>query len=110
MIREINLDGGEISLLKKIGLSGGQMNGKLLVDALEDDEKGEFLETLSGLIDQDYLMSNKVNIRSIEDVERASFRVNPTHAGDLRDAVHPARRRERERQEQRERRRRRPAS
>lgn len=104
MAREISLDGGEITLLKRIGLSGAQMYGKLLVDQLEDAETAQFIETLIGLIDQGYVISNKVNIRLIEDAERAFFRVNPTYATDLRDAVNPSRKRERERTQRRRRR------
>jgi hypothetical protein len=35
----------------------------------------------------------------MQDVEKAFFRVNPTHVKDLQDAVNPSRKRERERQE-----------
>ena len=97
--REIKLNGGEISILKKIGLSGSPVFGKLLVDKIEEMETGEFLDTLAGLIDLGYVISNKVNIRLMEDVQRAFFRVNPTHTKDLQDAVNPSRKRERERQE-----------
>src|ERR1051326_1283922 len=76
--REIKLDGGEISILKKIGLSGSPLFGKLLVERIEEMETGEFLDSLCGLIDLGYVLSNKVNIRLMEDVEKASFRVNPT--------------------------------
>src|SRR5438105_6408147 len=107
MPRELTLDGGEITLLKRIGLSGGQTYGRLLVDDLEQEEIPIFLETLIGLLDQNYILTNKVNIRLIEDVEKAFFRVNPAFATDLRNAVHPARRRERERERERTRRRRR---
>jgi hypothetical protein len=99
MGHDIKLDGGEISLLKKIGLSGAPLFGKLLIDRIEEMEKGEFLDTLCGLIDLGYVVSNRVNIRLIQDVEKAFFRVNPAHAKDLQDAVNPARKRERERQE-----------
>lgn len=99
MGREIKLDGGEISILKKIGLSGAQLYGKLLIDRIEEMETGEFLDTLCGLIDQGYVLSNKVNIRLMVDVEKALFRVNPVYGKDLQDAVNPARRRERERSE-----------
>jgi hypothetical protein len=97
MTREIKLDGGEITLLKKIGLSGTQVYGKMLIDRADSMETSEFLETLSGLIDLGYVLSNKVNIRKIEDVERAFFRVNAAFAKDLRDAVNPGRRRDQER-------------
>lgn len=99
MAREINLDGGEISLLKKIGLSGSQVYGKMLIDRVEGMETAEFLETLTSLIDQGFVLSNKVNIRLIEDAEKAFFRVNAAYAKDLRDAVNPGRKRDRERTE-----------
>ena len=99
MGREIKLDGGEISILKKIGLSGSPLMGKLLVDRIGEMETGEFLDSLCGLIDQGYVLSNKVNIRLMEDVEKASFRANPTYSKDLQDAVNPSRRRERQRSE-----------
>lgn len=105
MGREIKLDGGEISVLKKIGLSGTPVYGKMLLDRVEGMESAEFLETLKGLIDQGYVLSNKVNLHSLEDTETAFFRVNATYASDLRDAVNPGRRRERERNERRPRRR-----
>ena len=107
MPRELTLDGGEITLLKRIGLSGGQIYGRLLVDELEKEEIPPFLETLIGLLDQDYVLTNRVNIRLIEDVEKAFFRVNPAFAIALRDAVNPSRRRELERQRERTQRRRR---
>ena len=107
MPREITLDGGEITLLKRIGLSGGQIYGRLLVDDLEREEFPIFLETLIGLIEQNYVLANKVNIRLIEDVQTAFFRVNPAFSVALRDATSPARRRERERAQERTRRRRR---
>jgi len=104
MAREIILDGGEISLLKKIGLSGTQVYGKMLVDRAEGMETQEFLDTLIGLIDQGFVLSNKVNIRLIEEVERAFFRVNAAYAKDLRDAVNPGRKRDRERAQRQRRR------
>jgi len=104
MAREINLDGGEISLLKKIGLSGSQVYGKMLIDRVEGMETAEFLDTLTRLIDQGFVLSNKVNIRLIEDAERAFFRVNAAYAKDLREAVNPGRKRDRERAERQRRR------
>ena len=99
MGRDIRLDGGEITIIKKIGLSGSPLFGKLLIERIEEMETGEFLDTLIGLIDLNYVLSSKVNIRLMEDVEKASFRVNPTFSKDLHDAVNPSRKRERERQE-----------
>jgi hypothetical protein len=96
MHREINLSGSEITLLKTLGLSGTPTYGKLLVEKIGDMEQAEFLDDLSGLISQGYVLSDKVNVRTIEDVERGVFRVNASYARDLKDALHPGRRRERE--------------
>lgn len=97
MGREIKLNGGEITLLKTIGLSGTQIAGKQLIDKVDSMETAEFLDTLSGLLDMDYVLSNKVNVRLMEDVERALFRVSPAHAKELREAVNPGRNRDQQR-------------
>ena len=94
MKREINLNGGEITLLKTLGLSGTPTYGKLLVEHIGEMDQGEFLDELSGLIEQGYVLSDKVNVRTMEDVERAVFRVNASYARDLKEAIHPGRRRE----------------
>lgn len=105
MPREIKLSGGEITIVKTIGFGGSQVFGKLLIDRMgEDIIEAEFLDTLDGLLSLGYVLSNKVNVRTMHDVERAFFRINPVHARDLKDATNPARARERQR-ERRERRR-----
>ena len=97
MSQEIKLDGGEITLLKKIGLSGTPVLGKLLLDRIEEVETVQFLDTLTGLIAQEYVLASRVNIRLMEDVEKAYFRVNSAYAKELREAIAPGRRRERDR-------------
>ena len=97
MARDITLDGGEITILKRIGLSGTPVFGKMLLDRGEEMETGELIDTLVGLIEQGYVLSNKVNIRSLEDIETAFFRVDASYAKDLRDAINPSRRRAEER-------------
>ena len=97
MGREIKLTGGEISVLKSIGTSGAPIFGKVLLDKIDEVEQLEFLETLNGLIELDYVIANRVNLRQVEDVEKTFFRVSPTHARDLRDAMNPSKRREEQR-------------
>jgi hypothetical protein len=92
--REIKLDGGEITILKTIGLSGSPIYGKLFLDRIGEVQEAEFIDTLAGLISLDYVLSSKVNVRSLEDVERSFFRVNSSYAHDLRDAIRPGKRRE----------------
>lgn len=102
--REIQLDGAEISVLKAIGTSGSPIFGELLLKRAGDLGKAEFLETLVGLIAQGYVVSNKVNIRLIEDVERAFFRISPGEAKELRAAMNPGRYKRDERRIRRQRR------
>lgn len=103
MKREINLSGGEITLLKTMGLSGTPVYGKLLVEHVGEMAEAEFLDELDGLISLGYVLSDKVNVRTMEDVERAVFRVNASYARDLKEAITPGRRRDREQQRRRRR-------
>jgi hypothetical protein len=103
MRREIHLDGGEIGVLKALGLGGTPVFGKLLLERAGEMETAEFLDTLTGLIGQGYVTSNKVNVLKMEDVEHAFFRVNPSYARDLRDAMGGGRRRDEERTRRRRR-------
>jgi len=79
------------------------MGGKFLLDRIEEVEAGEFIDTLDGLVAMGYLLATKVNIKTLEDVERTSFRVNPSYAYDLKDALDPNRRREAAKQRRRRR-------
>jgi len=101
MKREINLSGGEITLLKTLGLSGTPTYGKLLTESIGEMVQAEFLDELTGLIELGYVLADKVNIRTMEDVERSVFRVNASYARDLKDAIQPGRRREREQRRRR---------
>jgi hypothetical protein len=103
MRREINLSGGEISILKALGLSGAPIQGKMLIERSDDMESAEFLDVLDGLITVGYVISSKVNVNTMEDVEHAFFRVNPSYARDLRDATRPGMRREEDRTRRRRR-------
>jgi hypothetical protein len=101
MRREIHLSGGEITLLKTLGLSGAPIHGKLLVEQIGEMEAAEVLDALQGLIALGYVLSDKVNLRSLEDIEKSRFRVNASYARDLRDAVRPSHRREQARRRRR---------
>jgi hypothetical protein len=90
-VSEIKLNGGEITILKTLGLSGAAMAGSQLVDRTKEMESAEFLDTLTGLIALDYVVASRVNIRTMESVEAASFRVNATLSRELREAVYPSR-------------------
>lgn len=104
MSREIKLDGGEIAVLKTLGLSGTQMQGKILLERSDEMETAELLDTLNGLLTLGYVLASKVNLRTAEDVERTLFRVNPSYSRDLKSALNPSAARD-ERRAQRDRRR-----
>jgi hypothetical protein len=102
-MREITLNGGEISILKSLGLSGTPVQGKQLLERVDEMMPAELVDAIAGLISLGYVDSNRVNVRTKDDVEKGIFRVNQAYARDLKDALHPSR--ARERQGRRERRR-----
>ena len=88
---EISLSGGEITILKTIGLGGGSMPGGQLAERMDQLETAEFVDALQGLMALDYVLCDRVNVRTIDDVKGAGFRVNPMHARELKEAIYPAR-------------------
>jgi hypothetical protein len=88
MAREISLTGGDTTVLKAIGLSGAPIKGSTMIDRLGDDlEAAELIGTLEGLMMFDYIISTTDRFRTLEDIEKADFKVNPSCAKELRDAV-----------------------
>ena len=99
--RELHLDGGEITLLKTLGLTGAPMAGKFLFERAHEMETGELIDTLEGLISMGYVLSSRVNVRTKEEIEHAFFRVNPSYSHALRESIHPSRTRETQRRRRR---------
>jgi hypothetical protein len=91
-------------MIKALGLAGTPLFGKLFIDRIKEMESAEFLDTLTGLIMMGYVLSSKINIGKIQEVEYASFWVNPAYARDLRDSLRPGGRREEETKQRRRRR------
>ena len=92
--RDIHLSGGDISILKVLGLRGAPVQGKTLAEHSGGMETAELVDAINGLITMGYVLSGKSRFYSMEDVERSTFRVNPSYAHDLQEAVQPGRRRE----------------
>lgn len=90
MGREISLTGGEITVLKTIGLGGAPMSGANLLQKVDDLGEAEVIDILQGLMAQDYILSSKLSIRRIDDVKDSSFRVSPTNSRELRHAISPS--------------------
>jgi hypothetical protein len=91
MSRDLTLSGGDISVIKALGLTGSAVNGVKLLERLGNMESEELIDTLDGLMMFDYVVSDVQNLRRREDLERANFKVNSTHIRDLREAMNPQR-------------------
>jgi len=88
-------------MLKTLGLSGSAISGKMLIERSNAMENAEFLDTIGGLMSMGFVLCSKVNLSKMEDVERASFRVNPSEARDLKDAMRPQARKQDDRRRRR---------
>jgi len=89
--REINLDGGEISLIKAMGLSGSDITGEDLMKKVPDQEGAELIDTLQGLINMGYVECDGGSLHDLDTFKHYIFRVNSGYAKDLRDALNPQR-------------------
>ncbi len=86
-MRNISLSGGEVNVLKAVGLTGTQMRGDELATRVSDMELAELLDTIQGLLMTGYLISDEERIRDAKDLERTTFRVNTAYSRDLRDTI-----------------------
>ena len=89
MSREISLSGGDISVVKALGISGGQVSGKTLMERLGHMEAAEILDTLDTLMTLDYVQCDLESLRSVDDLKEAKFNVNTAMMRDIREALTP---------------------
>ena len=90
MPREIQLDGVEITVIKSLGIGGGDMDGGALMDRCPDLDYAELADTLRGLLAVGYVDSESESFNDVETFKKIHFRVNPGYAKDLREALDPA--------------------
>ena len=84
---DIQLDGSEISIIKAIGIGGGDIDGTTLLDRCDDLELNELIDTLHGLIDQGYVDADTTAFYNKDELADMQFRVNSGYAKDLKEAV-----------------------
>jgi hypothetical protein len=88
--REINLDGGEISIIKALGSSSSEMLGGDLIEKVSIDlAPAEVIDTIKGLMAMGYVDADKSSFYSVDDLKPIYFRINSGYAKDLRDAISP---------------------
>lgn len=87
--REINLDGGEVTVVKALGFSG-ETNGEDLQARLGGELAiSELIETLKGLMMMGYVEADKNAFYDASDMKSIHFRVNSGYSKDLREALNP---------------------
>ncbi len=87
--RELNLDGGEVSVIKAIGLSGSDVSGDELMKRCPELEAAELIDTLKGLIQIGYVEADPASFYNLEEMKRVTFHVNSGYAKDLRESLNP---------------------
>lgn len=88
-MRDINLDGGEVTIIKALGIGGSEVSGAALIDQLPMFEETELAEMLKGLIAVGYVNCDKAALRSDDEFREARFQVNSGYAKELREALDP---------------------
>ena len=89
MGREIQLDGTEISVIKALGIGGGEIDGGTLMERCQELELAELIDTLRGLMMQGYVEADSNSFYNKEELEDVNFRVNSGYSKDLKDALDP---------------------
>jgi hypothetical protein len=100
--KELNLDGGEIAIVKAIGLSGAEMRGDDLMERVADLGVSDLIDTLKGLISVGFVEADKSNFYDEDDMKNVYFHVNSGYAKELRDAMDPNKDRPKSRRMRRE--------
>jgi hypothetical protein len=84
----INLDGGEVSIIRALGFSGAQMLGRDLkgkVGRMTDDDLAESLKMMIAL----GYISATPELDRPEELDKTAFAVNSGYAKLLREAIDP---------------------
>ncbi len=88
--REINLDGGEISVIKALGFGSTEVTGEDLMAKLSGDlVPAELIDTLKGLMMMGYIEADKGSFYNVDELKVVHFRVNSGYGKDLREALNP---------------------
>ena len=101
--REINLDGGEITVIKALGVGSGEMSGEDLLQRVGGELiPAELIDTLKDLMMVGYVDADKSAFYNLDELKAIHFRVNSGYTKDLREALNPGRQQPKSRRVRRE--------
>ncbi len=85
---KINLDGGEITIIRALGVSGAPMLGRDLKSHVGGVGETQLMETLKTMIALGYITAIP-DLDLVEDLDKVTFAVNSGYARDLKEALEP---------------------
>ena len=87
-MNRINLDGGEIGILRALGFSGTPMPGRDLKGSVGRMSDNDLAECLKTMITLGYITATP-DLDHVEDLDTTAFAVNSGYAKALREAIDP---------------------
>ena len=87
MGREIQLDGTEITVVKAIGIGGGEVDGGTVIARCENLDIADLIDALRGLMMVGLIEADSSAFYNGEEMEDVNFRVNSGYAKDLKEAI-----------------------
>jgi hypothetical protein len=84
----INLDGGEVGIIRALGFSGSPVAGADLKGAVGGMSENDLIESLKTLMALGYVTSS-ADLDRAEDFDKMAFAVNSGYAKALREALDP---------------------
>jgi hypothetical protein len=85
---KINLDGGEITIIRALGLSGTPMSGRDLKGRVGGVSDQNLTETLKTMIVLGYITATP-DLDLVENLDKVTFAVNSGYARELKEALEP---------------------
>jgi hypothetical protein len=86
-MRELHLDGAEITVLKAMGR--GSVSGDQLAEEVRGLEEAELIDTLQGLIMQGLVDTDISSFYNLEEMKKGNFQVNSGYSRELKEALDP---------------------
>lgn len=89
MGQNIPLDGGEITVLKSLGVNGTPVAGEVVAKICEKMDPSELVSIMKGLVDLGFVICEVENITNLDDIKTQDFQINSSYAKDLKNAMNP---------------------